>query len=255
MKADGRDAVPVTVYAVDASGRIVPNANVPVEFEVSGPGRNIGVGNGDPNCTLSEKANSRPLFNGYAQLIVQAERSTKKGTIEITAKSEGLKSASCSIKTTVSTTAIPVVEGFTNREIAVSGWRVSLPSTEKPLLLSGNSGGELNNLSPVNLGNVLVLKPKTWIAYYTSAKLPASIKEKGGSLCFKNMTGKGQIYVNGEMLFEKKATAAEDIVVPLKSGLEKIELNILMQPDPKGHLLLGDMVFVTQEKLKKSSSK
>ena len=105
------------------------------------------------------------------------------------------------------------------------------------------------------LGNVLVLKPKTWIAYYTSAKLPASIKEKGGSLCFKNMTGKGQIYVNGEMLFEKKATAAEDIVVPLKSGLEKIELNILMQPDPKGHLLLGDMVFVTQEKLKKSSSK
>ena len=255
MKADGRDAVPVTVYAVDASGRIVPNANVPVEFEVSGPGRNIGVGNGDPNCTLSEKANSRPLFNGYAQLIVQAERSTKKGTIEITAKSEGLKSASCSIKTTVSTTAIPVVEGFTNREIAVSGWRVSLPSTEKPLLLSGNSGGELSNLSPVNLGNVLVLKPKTWIAYYTSAKLPASIKEKGGSLCFKNMTGKGQIYVNGEMLFEKKATAAEDIVVPLKSGLEKIELNILMQPDPKGHLLLGDMVFVTQEKLKKSSSK
>ena len=255
MKADGRDAVPVTVYAVDASGRIVPNANVPVEFEVSGPGRNIGVGNGDPTCTLSEKADSRPLFNGYAQLIVQSERSTKKGTIEIKAKSEGLKSASCSVKTTVSTTGLPVIEGFTNREIAVSGWRVSMASTEKPILISGNSGDELSNLSPVNLGNVLVLKPRTWVAYYTVFNLPASIKEKGGSLCFKNMTGKGQIYVNGDMLFEKKTTAAEDIVVRMKSGLEKIELNILMQPDPKGHLLLGDMVFVTQEKLKKSSGK
>ena len=110
IKGDGIDAIPVTVCAVDASGRIVPNANIPVEFEVSALGRNIGVGNGDPTCILSEKADSRPLFNGYAQLIVQSNPG-KKGSIEITAKSEGLKSDSCSIKV-VAATPLPVIDGF-----------------------------------------------------------------------------------------------------------------------------------------------
>jgi beta-galactosidase len=47
--ADGRDVSVITVDVRDASGRIVPTANVPVSFSIRGPGRIIGVGNGDPS--------------------------------------------------------------------------------------------------------------------------------------------------------------------------------------------------------------
>ncbi|HMP84971.1 MAG TPA: DUF4982 domain-containing protein, partial [Verrucomicrobiota bacterium] len=50
LAADGCDAVPVTVEALDKQGRPVPTANLAVAFEISGPGKIIGVGNGDPNC-------------------------------------------------------------------------------------------------------------------------------------------------------------------------------------------------------------
>jgi beta-galactosidase len=50
MFADGCDAVPVTVEALDTQGRPVPTANLSVAFQINGHGRIIGVGNGDPNC-------------------------------------------------------------------------------------------------------------------------------------------------------------------------------------------------------------
>ena len=48
LRADGEDVAAVTVAVVDAQGRVVPTANVPVAFTLGGPGRIIGVGNGDP---------------------------------------------------------------------------------------------------------------------------------------------------------------------------------------------------------------
>jgi beta-galactosidase len=39
-----------TVAVTDAQGRVVPVAANPVHFELSGPGKILGVGNGDPSC-------------------------------------------------------------------------------------------------------------------------------------------------------------------------------------------------------------
>ncbi|HWA87510.1 MAG TPA: DUF4982 domain-containing protein, partial [Opitutus sp.] len=50
IDADGEDASVVTVAVVDADGRLVPTAGDHVSFELDGPGRIIGVGNGDPSC-------------------------------------------------------------------------------------------------------------------------------------------------------------------------------------------------------------
>jgi beta-galactosidase len=50
LTADGRDVVVFTVEARDQEGRPVPTAGVPVEFELTGPAKIIGVGNGDPSC-------------------------------------------------------------------------------------------------------------------------------------------------------------------------------------------------------------
>ena len=90
ITADGRDAVPVTVEALDAKGRAVPTASMPVEFAISG-GRIIGVGNGDANSHEPEKASARRLYNGLAQVIVQSERG-QAGALVLTARSAGLKS-------------------------------------------------------------------------------------------------------------------------------------------------------------------
>ena len=65
----------------------VPTADNVIKFTVSGAGRFLGVGNGDPNCQESDKEPLRSLFNGLAQLIVQAGREPGDISIEAHAKS------------------------------------------------------------------------------------------------------------------------------------------------------------------------
>lgn len=90
IRADGMDMVVVAVSTVDSQGRHVPTADNLVHFSVIG-GRIIGVGNGDPSCHESDKGSERSLFNGYAQVIVQAAR--EPGAIRLTAHADGLASA------------------------------------------------------------------------------------------------------------------------------------------------------------------
>jgi beta-galactosidase len=49
IDANGEDISIVTVDVVDEKGRVVPTANHPVSFELEGPGRILGVGNGNPS--------------------------------------------------------------------------------------------------------------------------------------------------------------------------------------------------------------
>ena len=95
LAGDGRDAQPVTVEALDARGRPVPTANLPVGFEVSG-GRIIGLGNGDANSHEPEKGDRRRLYNGLAQVIVQTEEGGS-GALVLRASSPGLRPADTQI--------------------------------------------------------------------------------------------------------------------------------------------------------------
>jgi beta-galactosidase len=90
IKADGADVAVFSVSTVDAQNRHVPTANQFVKFEVIG-GRIIGVGNGDPSSHEPDKASERRLFNGYAQVIVQASR--EAGPVKLTARADGLTPA------------------------------------------------------------------------------------------------------------------------------------------------------------------
>jgi beta-galactosidase len=82
IDADGADVAVLRVEAFDAKGRAVPTADDLVQFEVSGAGTLIGVGNGDPNCQESDKEPKRSLFNGLAQVIVQANKMPGEIVIE-----------------------------------------------------------------------------------------------------------------------------------------------------------------------------
>ncbi|HEX4120998.1 MAG TPA: beta-galactosidase GalA [Verrucomicrobiae bacterium] len=50
ITADGQDISIIKVAVVDADGRTVPTADSLVNFDLTGPGKIIGVGNGDPSC-------------------------------------------------------------------------------------------------------------------------------------------------------------------------------------------------------------
>jgi beta-galactosidase len=49
IRADGEDVAVITVEVTDKRGQIAPLADDDVTFELQGPGRIIGVGNGDPS--------------------------------------------------------------------------------------------------------------------------------------------------------------------------------------------------------------
>jgi beta-galactosidase len=86
ISADGEDVAVLRVEMLDKEGRAIPTADNTIRFKVTGEGALVGVGNGDPNCQESDKASKRSLFNGLAQVIVQASKIP--GTITIEAYTE-----------------------------------------------------------------------------------------------------------------------------------------------------------------------
>jgi beta-galactosidase len=101
MMADGKDAAVINVSVVDREGREVPDADHLIRFYLSGDGKIIGVGNGDPSSHEPDKcvdgAWERRLFNGKCQVIVQS--SATAGDIKFEAKSSGLWTGSTDITT------------------------------------------------------------------------------------------------------------------------------------------------------------
>lgn len=82
IDADGEDVAVLKVEALDKEGRSVPTAGYLIGFKVTGNGKLIGVGNGDPNCQESDKEPKRSLFNGLALAIVQSTKSSGEIHVE-----------------------------------------------------------------------------------------------------------------------------------------------------------------------------
>jgi len=96
IDADGADVACVRVSAVDAAGCEVPTADQLVRLALTGAGRLLGVGNGDPSSHESDKEPQRRLFNGLALAIVQSTMSA--GTITLTATADDLRPAKIAIR-------------------------------------------------------------------------------------------------------------------------------------------------------------
>jgi beta-galactosidase len=98
IAADGRDLSFVEVNVVDAQGVLVPNASNTIAFAITGPGRIVGVDNGNATSHESYKGTSRSAFSGKAVAIVQS--TTTPGTITLKVTSGSLTGGSVEIKTT-----------------------------------------------------------------------------------------------------------------------------------------------------------
>jgi len=96
IAADSEDVSVLTVKVLDGEGRVVPTASNMIYFKVSGPGRLLGLGNGDPSCDELDKAEQRSAFNGLCMAIIQSRRTP--GAITLQASSPGLESTSIVIQ-------------------------------------------------------------------------------------------------------------------------------------------------------------
>ena len=100
LHADGEDLGILTVEVLDSRGRVVPTADNLIRFNLTGSGKIIGVGNGNPSShepdTMPEAMYQRRLFGGKCQVILQTSR--RPGTITVTATGEGLESASATLR-------------------------------------------------------------------------------------------------------------------------------------------------------------
>ena len=55
LTADGKDITIITVSSADKNGLMVPDVNEEIKFSITGPGKIIGVGNGDPTSLEPDK--------------------------------------------------------------------------------------------------------------------------------------------------------------------------------------------------------
>ena len=60
INADGEDISIITVSVTDSQGRVVPVASNKIHFALSGPGKIIGIGNGDPSCHEPDQFITKP---------------------------------------------------------------------------------------------------------------------------------------------------------------------------------------------------
>ena len=95
IAADGEDVAVFVVEVQDGQGRVVPLTDNQVTFKVTGAGKLIGVGNGDPTSHESDIGSSRRAFSGLCMALVQSTRSA--GGITLEATSPGLQGATVTI--------------------------------------------------------------------------------------------------------------------------------------------------------------
>ena len=89
LNANGSDVCPVEFYVTDENGVTVPDAEAMVSFFVSGPGRIVAVGNGNPANHENETDTEHHVWQGRGLAIVQAGR--EPGVVTITVSSAGLE--------------------------------------------------------------------------------------------------------------------------------------------------------------------
>ena len=95
IRADGYDLCNIEVQVTDKKGVLIPAFNREIQFTIQGPGKIIGVDNGDLTSMESYKADKRKTFHGRALVVVQSARNS--GSITLGAQSAGLPAAKLAI--------------------------------------------------------------------------------------------------------------------------------------------------------------
>ncbi|WP_229259810.1 beta-galactosidase GalA [Duganella aquatilis] len=228
LAGDGRDAMPITVRALDAQGRAVPLADNEVTFAVTGGGRSIGHGNGDPNSHEDEKGATRRLFNGLAQLIVQTNYDAKDA-VTISATAPGLQAARVTIPVK-QVAAQPYVAPADAPLTFVRSWRIAPDGDARPDPNQKLASFDMNTWgwgSPP----MRAAAGSTYHLYRSSFTPRKNLADGNGRIRFASIKGKAEIWLNGALVGRKDSYAAAPLDVVLPAGDGKRELNVLIEAE------------------------
>ncbi len=98
ISANRSDLSYVKVEITDEKGNLIPNAEVPVKFSVSGVGEIAGSGNGCPTDMESFNNLVCKTWQGKALVILRPEKENQHGNIILKAETEGLPVADIIVK-------------------------------------------------------------------------------------------------------------------------------------------------------------
>ena len=241
IAGDGCDAVPVTVEALDAEGRHVPTANLMVEFEISGPGEIIGLGNGDPVSHEPEKGNKRSLFNGLAQMILRSHHHGS-GSLVLRAKATGLQSAEVSIQVekVAEQPAIPVAHPV----LALDHWRMSPISATPPDPNQKLADSDQNSWERIHPGKLQIMTGGRYTVYRTHLRPFAAVQARGGKVVFRGISGHAEFWLDGVKVAAKTDSVDALFELALPAGSGERTISILVQQDEGGRVGLSASAFV-----------
>ena len=92
LRADGKDLSQIEFRIVDENGVRVPNADAEVKFELTGPAKIIGIGNGELSNSENCQGDTHRAFQGRGLAILQI--TDISGNITLKASTPGLEPAS-----------------------------------------------------------------------------------------------------------------------------------------------------------------
>jgi len=238
MHADGRDAQPITVEAIDAQGRHVPDANLDVRLAITG-GTILGVGNGDPNSHAPEQGDRVRLFNGLAQLIVSAQPDA--ASLSVQAESDGLRTAALAVQLDGDGTvrSLPAE----NATMVVSGWRRSAVFAHAPKPDLPRRPNDNNTWAFFQPGAIETAADATGYVLYRSSFTPwQGIRAKGGILNLGRCTGNAEVFVDGQHVLSGRAE--EFLSLPLSAGEGFRTVAVIIQVRQGAAFGLRDVVTV-----------
>jgi beta-galactosidase len=96
LRPDRNDLAYVTLEVLDQSGNVVPDAAVPVSFEISGAGELAATGTANPKDVRSFRQPRPTTFHGKCLAIVRPTGSA--GSITLLARSDGFEPARLVLK-------------------------------------------------------------------------------------------------------------------------------------------------------------
>jgi beta-galactosidase len=244
VPADGHFALPVTVFAVDAQGRRVPTAEPHVTFALDGPGRIIGVGNGDPTSHEPNRATSRTLFRGLAQMIVQT--TTSPGPISLVAHAPRLASASLQFASVVA--ARPVIPPA-RRKHFLTDWRMGPVTPTRPDARQQVLAQDVNSWDRVEPGRPQAQweHARGYAVYRAKFTPPKSVQSHGGRIVFRSVAGTAEVFVNDVAAAAKSAATARSIEVAVPASQPSVTVSLVLGTDapPAGLVGLVEVLAAT----------
>ena len=226
MRGDGLDAQPFTVEALDAKGRHVPVAQHQITFAIEG-GDIIGLGNGNPNDITSEKGNTRALFNGLAQAIVQT-REGHAGKLKLTATAPGLKPAAIQIDVV---DAAPWPYQAVSESVQITeNWR---RAPDQATAVDPNlrpRDNDMNSWGWFRAGVPFAAPAKDgYVLCAAEVEGFNKVRRHGGTLDCLGLLGRCSLYIDGRKVAEKTDTGKGQLSAPFPPGDGKRWLSLVFE--------------------------